>query len=271
MSHKSVRVKPSASTARRGGRPFSPCSLSVVINPGNRYNLNVKARRIHAWDVTTAEARGIQESLRGDVVRHGGDAIPTFVAGADISFQGSQSARAAVVVLRFPEMELIEARVEEDVPRFPYVPGLLTFREAPLLLRLFEELETDPDLIMIDGQGIAHPRRLGLAAHIGILLGAPTIGCAKSRLCGEFAEPELERGACSPLYDHGEVIGAVVRTRNGVKPVFVSIGHMIDLATSVKRVLECCRGYRIPEPTRMAHLAAGGNPTSCRTVRGAAR
>jgi deoxyribonuclease V len=225
----------------------------------------VKERQVHAWDVTTAEARDIQERLRGDVVKSGGNVLPRFVAGADISFKGREIARAAVAVLEFPQLKLIETRVEEDVPRFPYVPGLLTFREAPMLLRLFEALKTEPDLIMMDGQGIAHPRRLGLAAHVGLLLGVPTIGCAKSRLCGEYEEPHPERGASSPLTDGGEVIGAVVRTKSGVKPVFVSVGHLIDLGSSVARVLECCRGYRIPEPTRLAHLAAGGNLAGCKT------
>jgi deoxyribonuclease V len=147
---------------------------------------------------------------------------------------------------------LVTERVE-----FPYVPGLLTFREAPLILAAFEKLTVTPDLVMVDGQGIAHPRRIGLAAHLGLCLGIPAIGCAKSRLIGEYAEPENESGSYTELSDKGEVIGAVVRTKAGVKPVYVSIGHMIDLPSAIDRVLDCCRGYRLPEPTRLAHIAAG--------------
>jgi deoxyribonuclease V len=139
------------------------------------------------------------------------------------------------------------------------VPGLLSFREAPLILAAFEKLTATPDLVFVDGQGIAHPRRIGLASHLGLCLGLPTIGCAKSRLCGEHETPGFAAGSYAELRDNGEVIGAAVRTRAGVKPVYVSIGHMIDLPSAIRRVLDCCRGYRLPEPTRLAHMAAGGN------------
>jgi deoxyribonuclease V len=139
------------------------------------------------------------------------------------------------------------------------VPGLLTFREAPLILAAFEKLKVAPDLVIVDGQGIAHPRRIGLASHLGLCLGLPTIGCAKSRLCGEHEMPGFEAGSYAELRDNGEVIGVVLRTRAGVKPVYVSIGHLIDLPSAVRTVLDCCRGYRLPEPTRLAHQAAGGN------------
>jgi deoxyribonuclease V len=152
------------------------------------------------------------------------------------------------------EMEVVTDRVE-----FPYVPGLLSFREAPLILAALEKITAVPDLIMVDGQGIAHPRRMGLASHLGLFLGVPTIGCAKSRLCGECEEPGNEPGSYADLTDKGEVIGATLRTRAGVKPVYVSIGHMIDLPSAMHWVLACCRGYRLPEPTRLAHQAAGAN------------
>jgi deoxyribonuclease V len=157
-------------------------------------------------------------------------------------------------------MEVVESVVIEGRPGFPYVPGLLTFREAPLVLDAFDRIATTPDLILVDGQGIAHPRRFGIASHLGLLFDIPTIGCAKSRLCGEHEGPPLQAPASSPLTDEGELIGAVLRTKTGCKPLYISIGHRIDLPTAVERVLACCRGYRLPEPTRLAHLAAGGAP-----------
>ena len=219
----------------------------------------MKARQIHDWRVTTAEAREIQEQLRYQVTRKSDGVTPRFVAGADISFKHDGSAVAAAVVLSFPEMELVEIRVIEGRPEFPYVPGLLTFREAPMILAAFEQIENSPELVLVDGQGIAHPRRFGIASHLGLLLDTPTIGCAKSRLCGQHEEPPLESPGWTELRDDEEVIGAVVRTRTSTKPLYISIGHKIDLPTAIERVLECCRGYRLPEPTRLAHLAAGGN------------
>jgi deoxyribonuclease V len=150
-------------------------------------------------------------------------------------------------------------QVVEDYPPFPYVPGLLSFREAPLILAACERLRATPDLIMVDGQGIAHPRRFGLAAHLGLLLDTPAIGCAKSRLCGVSDMPGASPPSSCDLVDYGEVIGAVVRTKTNSQPLYISIGHKIDLTTAITRVLACCRGYRLPEPTRLAHLAAGGN------------
>ena len=218
----------------------------------------VNVSQIHDWPVTTADARSLQAQLAGRVLKEGGSEPPALVAGVDISVNRSGMARAAVVVLDFPAMSLVEAKVEEGRPGFPYIPGLLTFREAPLILAACRQLESDPDLFMVDGQGIAHPRRFGIAAHLGLILDRPTIGCAKSRLCGEHDNPDQGAGSHCELTDHGEVIGAVVRTRTGVKPLYISIGHKVDLSTAVTRVLECCRGYRLPQPTRMAHLVAGG-------------
>jgi deoxyribonuclease V len=198
--------------------------------------------------------------LAGEVTRTGGITKPRLIAGVDISVnRWAKTGTAAVVVLSYPGLEPVEVKVVTDSLNFPYVPGLLSFREAPLILAACEKLTVTPDLLMVDGQGIAHPRRMGLASHLGLCLDIPTIGCAKSRLCGSHDEPGNERSSYAELLGNGEVIGAVVRTRTGVKPVYVSIGHKIDLPTAIHFVLECCRGYRLPEPTRLAHQAAGGN------------
>ena len=183
----------------------------------------------------------------------------TTVGGVDISGVDAEGrARAAVVVLSYPDLQLVEGRVIEEEVAFPYVPGLLSFREAPLIAAACEHLQTDPDLVMVDGQGLAHPRRFGLGCHLGLIWEKPTIGCAKSKLCGDHEPVPSERGSYSEITHKGEVIGAAVRTRTGVKPVYVSIGHMIDLTTAISCVLQCCRGLRLPEPTRLAHLLAGG-------------
>jgi deoxyribonuclease V len=210
------------------------------------------------WCVTPVRAREIQLELAAQISRAGAVTSPGLIAGVDVSVNRlARTGTAAAVVLSYPGMEVVEtARVTARV-EFPYVPGLLTFREAPLILAACEKLRVTPGLVIVDGQGIAHPRRIGLAAHLGLCLGVPTIGCAKSRLIGEYEEPGSEAGSYAELRENGEVIGAVVRTRIGVKPVYVSIGHRIDLAGAIKWTLACCRGYRLPEPTRRAHLAAG--------------
>jgi deoxyribonuclease V len=224
------------------------------------YNQVVEIARQCDWRVTPARAREIQLELAGEISRIGTVISPKLIAGVDVSVNRfAKTGTAAVVVMRFPDMEVMETGLVTELVEFPYVPGLLTFREAPLILAAFEKLTVTPDLVMVDGQGIAHPRRIGLASHLGLCLGMPTIGCAKSRLIGEYAEPANEAGSYTELRDNGEVIGAAVRTRAGVKPVYVSIGHMIDLPSAVRLVLGCCRGYRLPEPTRLAHMAAGGN------------
>jgi deoxyribonuclease V len=219
----------------------------------------VKALDLHPWDVSTAEAVEIQRRLAPRVVREGVPADVRRVAGVDISVgRGSANGRGAVVVLRYPEMEVEERVVVEARVGFPYVPGLLSFREIPVLLEAFRQVKEKPDLVLVDGQGLAHPRRFGIACHLGLLLDVPAVGCAKSRLCGEHRPPAMEAGSSVPLTDGDEVIGAVLRTRDGVSPVYVSIGHRITLDEAVAWVLRCCRGYRIPEPTRLAHMAAGG-------------
>jgi len=190
-------------------------------------------------------------------VRRGGPARVRLVAGADISYdRGSDRFFAAVVVLELPGLAVVEQATLEGKSPFPYVPGLLSFREGPLVLRAFRRLRRRPDLALFDGHGIAHMRGFGIASHLGVLLGIPSIGCAKSRLVGEHAEPGPEPGDRVALLYEGRRVGAVVRTRRGVKPIYVSQGHLISLAAAVRWTLRCCAGYRVPEPTRQAHLLA---------------
>ena len=216
--------------------------------------------RLHSWQVSVTEALDIQRRLASQVSRNGEVATPHFIAGLDISAQKAQGmATGAVVVLNYPELRLVETKVVQAKLDFPYIPGLLSFRESPLTLAACERLGVTPDLILVDGQGIAHPRRLGLASHLGLLLNTLTIGCAKSLLCGVHEVPGVEPGSYAEVVDRGEVIGVALRTKLGVKPIYVSIGHKVDLQTAIYWVMKCCRGYRLPEPTRLAHLAAGGN------------
>ena len=233
---------------------------SVVIIFSARYNQDMKTGILHDWQVSGEQARVIQRKLAIEVSRVYESGNPRYIAGVDISVNRAKGeAIGAVVVLSYPRIEIVEARVVRGKLEFPYIPGLLSFREAPLILEACRKLQITPDLFIVDGQGIAHPRRLGLASHLGILLDIPTIGCAKSCLCGEYQLPGDSCGSHSDLVDGEEVIGAVLRTKTGVKPVYVSIGHKVDLQNAVRWVLECCRGYRLPEPSRLAHLAAGGN------------
>jgi deoxyribonuclease V len=220
----------------------------------------VKVKKFHSWQLGVPQAQDLQRQLAGQVLKQGEVTNPQFIAGVDISTERGQSmATAAVVVLNYPELKLVETRIIEDKLGFPYIPGLLSFRESPLILTACEQLAITPDLILVDGQGLAHPRRFGIASHLGLLLDLPTIGCAKSRLCGTHRTPEAETGSYADIIDKGEVIGVALRTRPGTTPVYVSIGHKVDLAMAIRWVLNCCRGYRIPEPLRLAHLAAGGN------------
>jgi len=202
----------------------------------------------------------MQRRLSDQVLRSGEVVKPRFIAGVDVSASRARgTATGAVIVLEYPGLSLVEAKVVHGEVDFPYLPGLLSFREAPLVLEVFEILETKPDLVLVDGQGIAHPRRIGLASHLGLFLDVPTIGCAKSRLCGSHDTPGSEPGSYAELLDGGEIIGVVLRTKERTKPVYVSVGNRVDLPTAWHWVLECCRGYRLPEPIRLAHQAAGGN------------
>jgi deoxyribonuclease V len=203
------------------------------------------------------EARELQNGLRTQVIAADQFGTIDTVAGVDIGLK-KDIARASVVVLSFPELQVVDSEVAESPVRFPYIPGLLSFREIPPLLAAFTRLQTEPDLVIVDGQGIAHPRRFGLASHLGLILDKPTIGCAKSRLWGRYEEPGQEHGAYTYLTDKREVIGVAVRTRTNVRVVYVSIGHRISLDSARTLTLACCRGYRLPETTRHAHNAASG-------------
>ncbi len=208
----------------------------------------------HRWDLAAAAARALQAEL-AQVVDTTTPLGPwKTLAAADVSFdRGSEVLYAAVIVVEAETFEVIERVGLQSPAKFPYVPGLLSFREAPALLEAFDRLEARPDVVLVDGQGIAHPRRLGIASHLGLCLGLPTVGCAKSRLCGQYDEPGPDRGDRSPLVDKGEVVGAVLRTRPKVAPLFVSPGHRCDLESAVSLVLATTRKYRLPIPARMAH------------------
>jgi deoxyribonuclease V len=216
---------------------------------------------LHPWDLSPFEARRVQGELAYGVKRTDDIGEVRRVCGVDIGFRGN-TVRAACVVMSFPGLESLESLCLESPAVFPYVPGLLSFREIPPLIPVLERLGVEPDLVIADGQGIAHPRRLGLASHLGLLLDKPVIGCAKSRLLGVFREPGLSRGEFEHLFDGEEIVGAVLRTKDKVKPLFVSIGHKVSLESSIGFILGCCRGYRLPEPIRFAHrLASGGRET----------
>jgi deoxyribonuclease V len=232
------------------------------------YNHHVSIADKASLNVTTTRAREIQLELSARVSREGKICNPRYIAGVDISVNRfAKTGTGAVVILSYPDLELLEMQSVTDKIAFPYVPGLLTFREAPLIMAAWEKLQVKPDVVIVDGQGIAHPRRIGLASHLGLLLDVPTIGCAKSRLIGEYIEPEAAAGNFSALRDNNEVIGVALRTKNDVKPVFVSIGHRVDLDEAIRLVLACCRGYRLPEPSRWAHQAASGNlPVNSRSI-----
>lgn len=217
----------------------------------------------HRWDVSPKEAQAIQWRLAGLVSQENGILdVVRYVAGADLSPPDDQGyVLCGVVVLNLPSLTVAEVKTARGKPGFPYVPGLLSFREAPLVLEALGRLETRPDLLLADGQGLAHPRRFGLACHLGLLADLPTIGCAKSLLVGAYGPLGTEKGAWVPLEHRGDVVGAALRTRQDVSPLYVSIGHKVDLPSAVHWALACCTRYRIPEPTRLAHFAAAGKLT----------
>jgi deoxyribonuclease V len=213
----------------------------------------------HPWDVTPAQARAIQLQGRGRVIAEDRLGDVRRVAGIDVGFeQDGAISRAAVVVLDFPELRLVESAVARLPTSFPYVPGLLSFRETPAVLEALGRLSERPDLLLCDGQGYAHPRRFGLACHLGVLTGLPSIGVAKSRLIGTHGALPEQKGAWVPLLDGDETIGAVLRTRTAVAPLYVSIGHRVSLPTAIRWVLTCTTRYRLPETTRQAHRLASG-------------
>jgi deoxyribonuclease V len=218
--------------------------------------------------MTADQAKKVQRELAVMVSRKNYVEAVSLIAGVDISAPNAAGlARAAVVVLSYPDLALVETKVITKEVTFPYVPSLLSFRESPLIIAACEELATIPDLILVDGQGIAHPRRLGLASHLGLLWDRPTIGCAKSRLCGKHNMVPPEPGSYAEITDNSEVIGAALCTKADTSPLYISIGHKVDLETAITWVLRCCRGQRLPEPTRLAHLSASGHLEAAKPVK----
>lgn len=210
----------------------------------------------HRWDLTPKEAVALQQELRSEVKLVPLTTPVTSIGGCDVSMNRfATEGFAGFITLESSTLTPITESVVKDHIPFPYVPGLLSFREIPMLIKAWEGLEVKPDVLVVDGIGIAHPRRFGIASHLGVLLGIPTIGCAKSVLTGTYAEPEDEPGSFSNLVDTktGEVIGAALRTKRGVKPVFISPGHLITLPEAVALAYSCVRNHRLPEPTRLAH------------------
>lgn len=221
----------------------------------------IKLHHSHPWVHTAEEAIPIQQELQSLVITE--DRLPDirYVAGVDVGFEEHYTiTKAAVAVLSFPDLRLVEHAIARRPTTFPYIPGFLSFREIPAVLDALEQLQRTPDLIICDGQGIAHPRRLGIAAHLGVLIDLPTIGAAKSRLIGTYEEVPAVKGSWKPLLHYGETIGAVVRSRTHVKPLYVSIGHRISLLTAIDYVLRCTSKYRLPETTRWADKLASHSP-----------
>ncbi len=207
----------------------------------------------HSWRLTPRRAIALQKRLRGLVSQEAFAGEALLIAGLDGAFTtDGQQCIAGVVLWDLRDQSVVEQHIALRKLRFPYIPGLLSFRELPAWLAALRKLERPPDILMCDGQGLAHPRRFGIASHIGVLCGLPTIGCAKSRLVGTHADPPNRRGAGAPLYDKEERIGTVLRTQTGIRPLYVSVGHRIDLPTAEKVVLRCAVRYRLPEPTRLA-------------------
>lgn len=216
----------------------------------------MEVKKLHEWDISYKEARTLQERLASKIRLTSVRKKPKLIAGIDCAFsKNGKRIGVAVIVMDYPELTVIETKTATGDVTYPYIPGLLSFREAPVCLAAVEKLEHTPDLFLVDGQGIAHHRKLGLAAHLGLFFDKPTIGCAKSRLVGEFEEPAAEKGSFSPLTYKDEQVGAVVRTRTNVKPLFISVGNRCDLDFAIEWTLNCAIKYRLPEPTRLAHKA----------------
>jgi len=222
---------------------------------------------LHPWTVTYRQAALIQHELRKSLILHPADSPKQIrtIAGADISYSKQTDLfYAAVILMAFPSLERLEERTIIEKAPFPYIPGLLSFREGPALLKIFKGLQHVPDVAIFDGQGIAHPRGIGLASHMGLFLDIPTIGCAKTRLVGQYGKVGESVGDYADLILDNHVVGAVLRTKKKVKPIFISPGHKIGVRKSSDIVLDCCRGYKLPEPTRQAHLLVNQLRTSGR-------
>jgi deoxyribonuclease V len=269
-----IAGKPSHSVVQAHLHPDKPTparqyiSVTAALNrsrKGRRYTSLVRLNNLHHWNLSPSDAIALQRRLACNVVREGDPQEVQIVAAGDVAYVerapawAASTARAAVVVMAYPALEVIEQAVVEARVTFPYVPGLLSFRETPALARAFERITSKPDLLLVDGHGYAHPRRFGFASHVGLLAGIPTIGCAKSRLCGVAAEPGPERGATALLRHNDEPIGIVARTRPGAKPVYVSTGHLITAESAADWVLRLTTTHRLPEPARLADLLSKGH------------
>lgn len=213
---------------------------------------------LHSWDMNAKDAIALQRLLAQHLCLDSRLPDPVrYVAGVDVSYRrGGVEFFAAVVVLQFSDMKVVEQATASARVTFPYIPGLLSFRELPVVLQAFKKLQTIPDVVLVDGQGVAHPRHLGLASHLGLWLDRPTVGCAKSRLCGEHDPPGRHRGDRVPLVFENAAVGTVLTTRSGIKPLYVSPGHLLDVPDSAELVMHCLGRYRLPEPTRLAHHLA---------------
>lgn len=216
---------------------------------------DLEIKRLHCWNLQYHEAVKVQEELKGKLRFTKLPQDVRLIAGADVAYAKNKNILyAAVIVLALPDLVLVEQRAAQGKATFPYIPGLLSFREAPVLLKAFRNIKSTPHVIIFDGQGTAHPRRFGLASHLGLVLDIPAIGCAKSLLVGKSEPVGETAGSYTYLMDRGEVIGVALRTKSGIRPVIVSPGHKITLKESIKITLKCVQGYRLPEPTRQAHL-----------------
>lgn len=214
----------------------------------------MRYRELHRWDLEVEEAKKVQTELRKKLILHFPEIDVRRVAGADLAFKGDK-AIAVVVVLSFPDLEFLEYESHVEKINYPYIPGLLSFREGPPFLKAWEKVRVEPDIVFFDGQGIAHPRGFGLASHMGMLIEKPSIGVAKSKLFGKYSEPSNEPNSKSPLYSpDGKIMGYVLRTKKNSKPLFISPGYMMDPENAVHFTLKCVTRYRLPEPTRMAHI-----------------
>lgn len=218
----------------------------------------MKITHLHRWDVSSKEAIAIQKDLAPQVIHDRPIDLDRvkLVAGVDVSVKNNYS-RAGVVVLSYPDLEVVESVTALQATPFPYIPGLLTFREGGVLVEAFEKLHHTPDVFIFDGMGRIHPRRIGIASHLGLWLDKPTIGCGKTHFIGTYDTPEQTKGDFSYLVDKDEVLGVVLRTRTKVKPVYISVGHLADLDSAIQLTLACTPKYRLPRPIRMAHNTAG--------------
>ncbi len=227
----------------------------------------LETRRPHRWDVAPYEAKQLQEEFARFVVVEDDYPEVRFLAGVEVGHSRfDDRIQVAVALMAFPDLELVAKSVIEHQTRFPFVPELLTFREVPAVLQALGDLPRRPDLLLVDGPGIAHPKGLGLASHLGVLLDIPSIGCAKTATVGSFVEPEVGIGSTTNLVWQGEIVGTVYRSKNRVAPLFISSGHRIGLATAARFVRECCQGYRLPEPTRLASMLLAEARQTARTL-----